>query len=581
MLKDLLQLYGQLFYHRFVVRMIAVNDVVFDAWTGAVIRNNLLYAAEHVLMAETKQTLRNRIDTFPLEDTHPLYKELREGFPKGYVLTDFSHSNLQTPETSIKKNEIVSFSLILIGNYNNYKSYFFQAIRKMCERGFGKPLTPFRLLDIAEQSPAGESQVMAAAQDDLSETLLYPVRLFDFIRKDEIDEFSEITVRYLTPAILFRLKNKKNTQLSYQDKNNRFPSFYQLVRSTFFRLQKLHAIYGNPDEYAPELFDAALLENYLEKAGSPLLKSANIRYITLQNTQKKEKTNEMPLSGYTGEAVYSGYFRKYLPLLRFMEALGVGNEVVYGMGRYETEEDNGKNISSGANNRDKQNFKRVSILTVRFKNEIDSNEIQQFRDTVMKMLTGNNVFSYTPTGKKLRHPYPLIQYKRLNGKASIVCVEEGTESIGEFFSNIRNSFYLDDKEILLELDSVKASQTLVQIWNSNFTYSIRKWQPFNSMNYATFQQTDDLQAKIAFLEKILNTHILAFVKEVGIRFEREFRCSIIDIEAKESMKDSVFASFDLMFKTNVSLPNYIGLGKGASHGFGTIIRMNNNNNIYI
>jgi hypothetical protein len=29
--------------------------------------------------------------------------------------------------------------------------------------------------------------------------------------------------------------------------------------------------------------------------------------------------------------------KKYLPLLRFMEELGVGNETVYGMGRYEIE----------------------------------------------------------------------------------------------------------------------------------------------------------------------------------------------------------------------------------------------------
>jgi hypothetical protein len=37
-----------------------------------------------------------------------------------------------------------------------------------------------------------------------------------------------------------------------------------------------------------------------------------------------------------------------------------------------------------------------------------------------------------------------------------------------------------------------------------------------------------------------------------------------------------FAAFDVLFKTNVSLPNYTGLGKGVSHGFGTVVRMYNN-----
>jgi hypothetical protein len=31
--------------------------------------------------------------------------------------------------------------------------------------------------------------------------------------------------------------------------------------------------------------------------------------------------------------------------------------------------------------------------------------------------------------------------------------------------------------------------------------------------------------------------------------------------------------FDAVFKTNITLPDFIGLGKGASLGFGTLFRM--------
>jgi hypothetical protein len=280
-------------------------------------------------------SLREWIDAFPLDEAHPLYKELKDGFPRGYVLTDFSHFDLQSSSVQIRKNEVFSFSLLLIGNVNEYRSYFFQAVREMCARGIGKPRTPFLLLDISEKSLSGESQVIAIAQTDLTEELHCPIRLSDFIENNNPDKFSEITIRYQTPVILFRLKNKKNTQLSYQDKCNRFPSFYQLVRSAFFRLQKLHAIYVEPEKYVPELFEETLRETFLEKAGYPLLQSADIRYVALQNTQKKEKVNEMPLAGYVGEEIYAGYFREYVPLLLFMAELGVGNETVYGMGRYE------------------------------------------------------------------------------------------------------------------------------------------------------------------------------------------------------------------------------------------------------
>ena len=315
---NFLEVYSQIYYRRFDVHISANEDVIFDAWPGAVIRNNLLYAAEQIRIQKTDRSLREQIDVFPLEDNHPLYKELKDGFPKGYVLTNFSHA-MSDSSVFIRKDEEFSFSLLLVGCFDEYRYYFFEAIREMCERGIGKPPTPFRLLHISENPSS-------------------PVSLSDFLPHEIEEQPSEITIRFQTPIILYRLKEKKNTQLSYQDKCNRFPGLYQLIRSAFSRLQKLHALYVEPAAVSPELFEETLLETYLEKAGRPLLQSANIQHINLPNTQKKGMKNEMPLAGYIGEQKYIGYFHRYLPLLRFMGELGVGNEVVYGMGKVEVEE---------------------------------------------------------------------------------------------------------------------------------------------------------------------------------------------------------------------------------------------------
>jgi hypothetical protein len=86
---------------------------------------------------------------------------------------------------------------------------------------------------------------------------------------------------------------------------------------------------------APAIFEEILRETYLEEASRVLLVSANIQYITLQNVQKKEKVNEMPLAGYVGEQCYRGKTGIYLPLLRFMAEIGAGNETVYGLGMYQ------------------------------------------------------------------------------------------------------------------------------------------------------------------------------------------------------------------------------------------------------
>ena len=204
-MKSFLNLYKDLYYSRFEIKIRATDDVVFDAWPGAIIRNNLLYAAEQIRIHKTGKTLREQIDALPLAENHPLYKELKDGFPKGYVLTDFTRFDSSYPCGTILKEEDFSFTLLLTGRFNDYRFYFFEAIREMCERGFGKPMTPFQLIDI-------------------SESRLSPVTFSDYIQADTVDCFTTLTIRFLTPTILNRLKGKKNAQLSYQDKTNRFPS---------------------------------------------------------------------------------------------------------------------------------------------------------------------------------------------------------------------------------------------------------------------------------------------------------------------------------------------------------------------
>ncbi|MDR1783619.1 MAG: hypothetical protein LBR13_05100, partial [Dysgonamonadaceae bacterium] len=56
---------------------------------------------------------------------------------------------------------------------------------------------------------------------------------------------------------------------------------------------------------------------------------------------------------------------------------------------------------------------KISILTVRFNNEITQHEIQKFRGAVVAMLQNNNVLFHNHTDDGFRYAYPLIQYKRI------------------------------------------------------------------------------------------------------------------------------------------------------------------------
>ena len=62
--------------------------------------------------------------------------------------------------------------------------------------------------------------------------------------------------------------------------------------------------------------------------------------------------------------------------------------------------------------------------------------------------------------------------------------------------------------------------------------------------------------------------------EVLKRIEGNVECQILSLGEPRAMhyKEVKMMAFNTVFRTNISLPLHIGLGKGASHGFGTVHR---------
>ncbi|MBO7203051.1 MAG: hypothetical protein J6V30_05905 [Paludibacteraceae bacterium] len=222
-------------------------------------------------------------------------------------------------------------------------------------------------------------------------------------------------------------------------------------------------------------------------------------------------------------------------------------------------------------------MKKIPILVVRFKNELNFKEIPLFRGAVIdKTSKSNNLLFHNHQGNDvLRYRYPFIQYKRLNKRATLVCIGDGVEVIGQFFASGNFDLRIGEQMLKFEVDTISPSQQIIQIWDTTFFYSIRKWLPLNKENFLHYQNLQSLSEKCCFLEAILNANILSMSKSLGIFFDKQIKCSIQLIEKEQICvyKNVKMIALDLFFITNVSLPNYIGLGKGVSVGFGIIKQM--------
>ena len=219
-------------------------------------------------------------------------------------------------------------------------------------------------------------------------------------------------------------------------------------------------------------------------------------------------------------------------------------------------------------------MKYIRTLTVISDAEIRHNEIPLFRGAVISSLGEHpNVYFHNHLDDdKFRYSYPLIQYKRLGGKAAIVCAEEGTDIIGQFLTQVDGVLTIGNRQITCNTDCIHPARVLVQTWAELFNYHISRWLPLNAKNYQLYQNIEGVVERVSFLENILKANLLSMLKGLNIHLESELILKITKLSEPYLLynKGVKLMAFNADFKCNLSIPNNLGIGKNASIGCGTV-----------
>jgi len=167
--------------------------------------------------------------------------------------------------------------------------------------------------------------------------------------------------------------------------------------------------------------------------------------------------------------------------------------------------------------------------------------------------------------------YPLVQYKRVDGDLLIFGFQDYARvlmnkiSVVDSISTRRGSFRIDSQELNL---------STWQVRNTSCCYSfVTPWLPFNEVNYSAFSDCSKDKQK-NFLEKILVGNTLSCLKGLGIFVDYRIEAYVVYFRSFcVSVHGNPFEAFTAQFFLNVDLPDFIGLGKSVSKGFGTIRRV--------
>lgn len=220
-------------------------------------------------------------------------------------------------------------------------------------------------------------------------------------------------------------------------------------------------------------------------------------------------------------------------------------------------------------------MKRIRYLTIRFDTDLYDYELPAFRGAVVALVGAQHTLFHNHLGTdQFLYRYPVIQYKRIGNNPAIICLDDGVDEIHHVFSNASWEVVIGDRPVELRIKDMRLNQFTMQAWAHEFPFHIRNWLALNQKNYDAYQELTGLVERITFLEHILTGNILSMAKGLDWRIDREVVVRINDLSPLRwvKFKDQKLAAFDADFSTNVFLPDFMGLGKGVSLGFGVVTR---------
>jgi len=173
---------------------------------------------------------------------------------------------------------------------------------------------------------------------------------------------------------------------------------------------------------------------------------------------------------------------------------------------------------------------------------------------------------------KVIYMYPLVQYKILKGVPMVVGINEGVEVLQEIY-NKYEKIKLDEStyEILEKKVSFKEQEFGLSDKFHNYSFET-PWFALNQENFTDRYKKIDLAEQKELLRKTLVGNILSMSKSLGYTVPEQIKCETNLCPGSGRLKGMEIATFKGEFMVNFLIPDYFGLGKSVSRGFGTVKR---------
>lgn len=174
---------------------------------------------------------------------------------------------------------------------------------------------------------------------------------------------------------------------------------------------------------------------------------------------------------------------------------------------------------------------------------------------------------------RLIYGYPLVQYKMIDGVPMVVGVNEGAEVLKEIY---------DKFDVIRLGDSVhEIVERGISIQNVDFGLSdkihsyefVSPWLALNHRNYERYFRLDRSGQK-NLLRRTLVGNILSMAKGLDYVVTSQIKLDVGRVRHNMcTVKGVNMLGVECDFMVNFAIPDFLGLGKSVSRGFGVVRRV--------
>ncbi len=176
----------------------------------------------------------------------------------------------------------------------------------------------------------------------------------------------------------------------------------------------------------------------------------------------------------------------------------------------------------------------------------------------------------------LRYRYPYVQYKVVDNKCLIIGFKEGREVVHQAFHYL-NALNLGDNWHQILDKGLESYVSQFSLTEQAVQYSfISPWLALNEKNYRKYLNKSKWHDRKKLLESILAGNLISVSKGLGYTVPGPIEANIIKLKGiSTSLKGNPMLGFMGDFSVNFAIPDYWGIGKSVSRGFGTVIKADN------